>query len=180
MKEKILNTLKEIGFTVEEIEDFGFLFQYEGTNLVYAPNSKDENFLNICAPGVTDIQENDTSINIYELANKLNCELNYIKAYVMEGRLWIGYEMNAAISEDNTQEVLGHMISYLDAAVNYAKDIIDNGNLDADEEEATIEEASEEQTIGDYMEDSPKDSSKEHHSLISNFCGLWKRIKSKS
>ena len=34
MKEKILNTLKEIGFTVEEIEDFGFLFQYEGTNLV--------------------------------------------------------------------------------------------------------------------------------------------------
>ena len=117
MKEKILNTLKEIGFTVEEIEDFGFLFQYEGTNLVYTPYSKDENFLNICAPGVTDIQENDTSINIYELANKLNCELNYIKAYVMEGRLWIGYEMNAAISEDNTQEVLGHMISYLDAAV---------------------------------------------------------------
>ena len=168
MKEKILNTLKEIGFTVEEIEDFGFLFQYEGTNLVYAPNSKDENFLN------------DTSINIYELANKLNCELNYIKAYVMEGRLWIGYEMNAAISEDNTQEVLGHIISYLDAAVNYAKDIIDNGNLDSDEEEASIEEASKEQAIGDYMEDSPKDSSNEHHSLISNFCGLWKRIKSKS
>lgn len=47
MKEKILNTLKEIGFTVEEIEDFGFLFQYEGTNLVYTPYSKDENFLNI-------------------------------------------------------------------------------------------------------------------------------------
>ena len=84
MQEKIVITLKEIGFSVEEIEDFGFLFQYEGTNLVYAPNSKDENFLNICAPGVTDIQENDTSINIYELANKLNCELNFIKAYVME------------------------------------------------------------------------------------------------
>ena len=180
MKEKILNTLKEIGFSVEEIEDFGFLFQYEGTNLVYAPNSKDENFMNICAPGVTDIQENETSINIYELANKLNSELNYIKAYVMEGRLWIGYEMNAAISEDNLQEVLGHMICYLDAAVNYAKDIIENGNPDADEEDTSIEITNEELNTVDYIENSQEDSSKEHHSLISNFCGLWKRIKSKS
>lgn len=180
MKEQILNSLKDMGFTVEEIEDFGFLFQYEGTNLVYAPNSKDEDFLNICAPGVTDIHENMPSINIYELANKLNSELNYIKAYVMEGRLWIGYEMNQDIAKEELNEVLGNMIAYLDAAVNYAKDIIENGNSDTQEEEAGQEEETGNSLSSvEYGEDSLDDTPKENNSLISNFCNLWKRIKSK-
>lgn len=180
MKEQILSSLKNMGFTVEEIEDFGFLFQYEGTNLVYAPNSKDEDFLNICAPGVTDIQENTPSINIYELANKLNSELNYIKAYVMEGRLWIGYEMNRDIAKEELNEVLGNMIAYLDAAVNYAKDIIENGNSETIEDEvAQEEEASDAFPSVEYGEDSQDDTPKENNSIISNFCNLWKRIKSK-
>lgn len=48
MKEKVLKALKELGFKLEEVEDFGYIFQYEGTHYLYAPNIMGEEFLNIC------------------------------------------------------------------------------------------------------------------------------------
>lgn len=41
MKEKILETLRMMGFEVEEMEGLGFGFRYEGINYLYMPNDED-------------------------------------------------------------------------------------------------------------------------------------------
>ena len=43
MKEKILNALRELGFELEEMENFGYGFRYEGINYLYMPNDDDVN-----------------------------------------------------------------------------------------------------------------------------------------
>ena len=57
MKEKILEAFAELGFQLEQMDDFGYGFSYEGTNFIFMPNTDDEEFLNICVPGIYDLEE---------------------------------------------------------------------------------------------------------------------------
>ena len=38
MKEQILNVFATLGFQLEEMEGFGYGFQYEGINYLFMPN----------------------------------------------------------------------------------------------------------------------------------------------
>ena len=49
MKEKILEAFAELGFQLEQMDDFGYGFSYEGTNFIFMPHTDDEEFLNSCA-----------------------------------------------------------------------------------------------------------------------------------
>ena len=68
MKEKVLKALKELGFKLEEVEDFGYILQYECTHYLYAPNIMGEEFLNICIPGVCDLHEEKETFDLCHLA----------------------------------------------------------------------------------------------------------------
>ena len=57
MKKKILEAFAELGFQLEQMDDFGYGFSYEGTNFIFMPNADDEEFLNICVPGIYDLEE---------------------------------------------------------------------------------------------------------------------------
>ena len=46
MKEKILDAFKALGFEMEELEGFGYGFEYEGKHFLYMYNEDDEDFLN--------------------------------------------------------------------------------------------------------------------------------------
>lgn len=184
MKEKVLKALKELGFKLEEVEDFGYIFQYEGTHYLYAPNIMGEEFLNICIPGVCDLHEAKETFDLCHLANKLSYELNYVKAYVKEERLWIAYECNIDGCEKSLKDIVGNMISYLDFGINYTRDLLGNGYPDMEEvnEKEDQQDAAPTKEIKGLPSPSAKEegtqtkNDTEHHSLISNISKIWKRI----
>lgn len=113
MKEKILEAFKALGFEMKELEGMGYGFEYEGKHFLYMYNEDDEDFLNISLPGVLDIDnENDTTF--YQVMDKLNGTLKYVKAYKLNDSMWLFYERELFGGED-LKQVLSRMILHLEA-----------------------------------------------------------------
>lgn len=119
MKEKILETLSDLGFKLEEADDLGYSFFYEGTNYLYLPADDDEAFLNISIPGIEDFDENDPQKGL-TLLEKINSNLKYVKAYIMGKYIWLFYERELFGNED-LKQVLSRMIMRLDTALFFAR-----------------------------------------------------------
>ena len=111
MKEKILEAFAELGFQLEQMDDFGYGFSYEGTNFIFMPNADDEDFLNICVPGIYDLEE-ESPLLFIELMNKINSTLKYIKAYELGKSIWLFYERELFGDED-LAKVISRMILHL-------------------------------------------------------------------
>ena len=119
MKEKILEAFKALGFEMEELEGMGYGFQYEGKHFLYMYNEDDEDFLNISLPGVLDIEnENDTTF--YQVMDKLNGTLKYVKAYKPNDSMWLFYERELFGDED-LKQILSRMILHLEVALMFLR-----------------------------------------------------------
>lgn len=145
MKEQILNTFAAMGFQLEEMEGFGYGFQYEGINYLYMPNDDDEDFLNIAVPAIVEI--NDENIHAaHLLMDKLNSTLKYVKANKLGDSMWLFYERELYGGED-FEKLLSRMILHLEAALNFYRnamanikeelDSTDDDKPSGDNEEAT-------------------------------------------
>ena len=119
MKEKILEAFAELGFKLEQMDDFGYGFSYEGTNFIFMPNSDDEEFLNICVPGIYDLEE-ESPLTFIELMNKINSTLKYIKAYELGKSIWLFYERELFGNED-LAKVISRMILHLEAGLMFSR-----------------------------------------------------------
>lgn len=119
MKEKILEAFAELGFKLEQMDDFGYGFSYEGTNFIFMPNSDDEEFLNICVPGIYDLEE-ESPLTFIELMNKINSTLKYIKAYEFGKSIWLFYERELFGDED-LAKVISRMILHLEAGLMFSR-----------------------------------------------------------
>ena len=119
MKEKILEAFAELGFQLEQMDDFGYGFSYEGTNFIFMPNSDDEEFLNICGPGIYDLEE-ESPLTFIELMNKINSTLKYIKAYELGKSIWLFYERELFADED-LAKVISRMILHLEAGLMFSR-----------------------------------------------------------
>lgn len=119
MKEKILEAFAELGFKLEQMDDFGYGFSYEGTNFIFMPNSDDEEFLNICVPGIYDLEE-ESPLTFIELMNKINSTLKYIKAYELGKSIWLFYERELFGDED-LAKVISRMILHLEAGLMFSR-----------------------------------------------------------
>lgn len=117
MKEKILETLKAMGFELEDMEGFGYGFHYEGTHLLYMYNEDDEDFLTFALPALLEIDDED-DVLYYQVMDKINRTLKYVKANKFSGSIWLFYERELLGNED-MQLVLSHMIFHLDEAMNF-------------------------------------------------------------
>lgn len=114
MKEKILETFKDLGFAMEEVEGLGYYsFQYEGKHYLYMQNEDDEDFLNIAIPAVLDIDD-ENSVGFYRMMDKINETLKYVKANTLCGSMWLSYERELFGGEDMKQ-VISRMILHLEA-----------------------------------------------------------------
>lgn len=133
MKEKVLSTFAELGFELIPMDDYGFKFEYENINLVYLPTADDEDFLNICIPGIYDIEE-ECPLVFMEVMNKVNSTLKYIKAYAMGESLWLFYERDA-LGEENFALTISRMIQHLEAAMYFAHKSIAEIKENANREE---------------------------------------------
>lgn len=126
MKEKILEAFKALGFEMEELEGMGYGFDYEGKHFLYMYNEDDEDFLNISLPGVLDIDnENDTTF--YQVMDKLNCTLKYVKAYKLNDSMWLFYERELFGGED-LKQVLSRMILHLEAGLMFLRRAMANSD----------------------------------------------------
>lgn len=124
MKELILNTFAAMGFQLEEMEGFGYGFQYEGINYLYMPNDDDEDFLNIAVPAIVEI--NDENIHAaHLLMDKLNSTLKYVKANKLGDSMWLFYERELYGGED-FEKLLSRMILHLEAALNFYRNAMAN------------------------------------------------------
>lgn len=140
MKEKILEAFKALGFEMEELEGMGYGFQYEGKHFLYMYNEDDEDFLNISLPGVLDIDdENNTTF--YQVMDKLNSTLKYVKAYKLNDSMWLFYERELFGGED-LKQVLSRMILHLEAALMFLRRAMaDSDDSDGDTSTDASEEA---------------------------------------
>lgn len=124
MKEQILNTFAAMGFQLEEMEGFGYGFQYEGINYLYMPNDDDEDFLNIAVPAIVEI--NDENVHAaHMLMDKLNSTLKYVKANKLGDSMWLFYERELYGGED-FEKLLSRMILHLEAALNFYRNAMAN------------------------------------------------------
>ena len=119
MKEKILEAFAELGFQLEQMDDLGYGFSYEGTNFIFMPNTDDEEFLNICVPGIYDLEE-ESPLSFIELMNKINSTLKYIKAYELGKSIWLFYERELFGDED-LAKVISRMILHLEAGLMFSR-----------------------------------------------------------
>ena len=142
MKEKILEAFKALGFEMEELEGMGYGFQYEGKHFLYMYNEDDEDFLNISLPGVLDIDDgNDTTF--YQVMDKLNGTLKYVKAYKLNDSMWLFYERELFGGED-LKQVLSRMILHLEAALIFLRRALaDSDDSDGSTETDASDEADE-------------------------------------
>ncbi len=119
MKEQILEAFKALGFEMEYMEGLGYGFQYEGKNFLYMYNEDDEDFLNIALPGVLDI-ENENDLTFFQLMDKINATLKYVKANKFGDGMWLFYERELLGGED-LNLVLSRMILHLERGIGFLR-----------------------------------------------------------
>lgn len=119
MKEKVLNALKNLGFETEGLGQFGYGFDYEGIHFVWI-DSDDEELLTLAVPGIMDKEENN-DLKFYQLMDKLNSVLKYIKVNEYGDSMWLFYERQI-IGEEDLEQVLPHMIVHLEQALRHLRE----------------------------------------------------------
>lgn len=125
MKDKIYSTFKHLGFEMENFETLGYSFEYEGINYMWMDDN-DEEFLNIAIPAVLDKSDID-EVKFYQVINKLNSTLKYVKANEIRNKMWLFYEREL-IGEEDLEKLLPKMILHLEHAFRF----LSNGREDAD------------------------------------------------
>ena len=134
-----MEAFAELGFKLEQMDDFGYGFSYEGTNFIFMLNSDDEEFLNICVPGIYDLEE-ESPLTFIELMNKINSTLKYIKAYELGKSIWLFYERELFGDED-LMKVISRMILHLEAGLMFSRKAMSETKVNAenngDEEEVS-------------------------------------------
>lgn len=195
MKEKIFKAFEELGFKLNEIESGTYSFQYEGSCYLFTPNKENENFIHISAPYVSELTEEKVDFDLCHLANKLNIDLSYTKAYVFLNGLWISHEQNVEGRENELKDLIALSILYIDSTINYTRDLLLKGYPNLDEKEDGEEDEEEDEDIADMMdeyqesesnpqsllqlEEEKEKGNSSKNSVISNIRRIWKRIKSK-
>lgn len=116
MTEKILNTLVNLGFELEKLEDVGYGFQYEGINYIWMPGISDETFLNIGIPTIMEKSDVDEA-TFYQLINQVNSVLKYVKANTIGDSLWLFYERELYDEHEDIEGIISRMIVCLEASL---------------------------------------------------------------
>lgn len=143
MKEQILKVFATLGFQLEEMEGFGYGFQYEGINYLYMPNEDDEEFLNIAVPAILEINDDNTHAALM-LMDKMNSTLKYVKANKLGDGMWLFYERELFGGED-LEKLVSRMILHLEAGMNFFRNTMASikSELEKDDESTPSDDTEE-------------------------------------
>ncbi len=135
-KTDVLETLAILGFEVEEIPDFGFMFRYEGLALVYMPDN-DENFLRFAAPNIFDVTEENRAF-VLDVVNDTNLTIKYSKVCVYGDQVWAFYECRL-FGEGQIEDIVEHSLLLLHATVALFHRKIEGEDLETDDNDNEAE-----------------------------------------
>lgn len=117
MKEEILEAFSNLGFKLEEREENEYSFEYEDIRMLYIYNDNDEDYISVSVPGILSYEDCEMS-QMYELMNKINLTLKYVKAYAVNGIMWLSYE-HKLMDSDNLIDVIYHITVHLEGAYGF-------------------------------------------------------------
>lgn len=112
-KELILAKIEELGFSIEEAGDFGYVFMFEELTILYMPDD-DENFLRFAVPNIYDVTDENKRF-VLEVVNDTNMSIKYSKTCVYGDSVWVFYEYRL-FGEDNLEDIIEHSMLLLQAS----------------------------------------------------------------
>ena len=121
MKEKVLKTLEELGFSPELAQgnDGYYIFHYEGLNYLWMVNDDDPEFLSLSLPGILEVDDDNRELG-RDLIERIHSSIKYIKVYLMSpDSVWMFYERKL-MDEEDYEKVISHMIFQLEGSNMYA------------------------------------------------------------
>lgn len=139
-----MEAFDSLGFKLEEEENLGYSFTYEGLNLLFIYNEDDTDFLNIALPSIFEAEEGKV-LQVCTLMEKINSTLKYVKAYLFGNSVWMFYERELFDGED-LPLLISRMILRLEAGLQFARKTIV-------EIENTMTSESSEEEANDVVED---------------------------
>lgn len=112
-KESVLNVLSTLGFIPEELEGFGYRFEYEGLSVLYpVDDDPDTDCLTLIAPGIFDLTE-ENRVAVLEAMVKLSGRMKYVQPHIMfDKQVWLNYQHYLGDAEP-TDDLVEHMIRVL-------------------------------------------------------------------
>ena len=112
IKEQVLKALSALGFIPEEIEGFGYRFEYEGLTLFYSEDDEDSKCVTLIAPDVFDISDDNRNA-VLEAMAKLSGRMKFVQPNIMfENQVWLNYQHYTGDNEV-TAILIEHMIRVL-------------------------------------------------------------------
>ena len=137
-----MKTMQTLGFILDEVEDCGYAFKFEGKTLLWVP-SEDEAFFSIAFPAILDCDDVDEEV-YYKIIDKFNATVKYVKANDYQEMVWLFYEREL-IGDENLEEIIPRMIIHLERASrffykNNLKKVIEELNESDDEDDDAEEE----------------------------------------
>ena len=112
-KELILAKIEELGFSIQEAGDFGYVFNFEELTILYMPDD-DENFLRFAVPNIYDVTDENKWL-VLEVVNDTNMSIKYSKTCVYSDSVWVFYEYRL-FGEDNLEDIIEHSLLLLQAS----------------------------------------------------------------
>lgn len=126
IKEKVLTVLSALGFRPEEIEGFGYRFEYEGLTVIYTIDDEEAKCITFTAPDVFDISD-DNRVAVLGAMAKLCGKMKYVQPHIMfENQVWLNYQHYLGENEV-TPGLIEHMIRVLAFSTITIHNIV-NGN----------------------------------------------------
>lgn len=119
-KDKIIETLNNMGFVLEQRNDFVYAFKYEGLNILYLYSKDDDEFLNFSLPNILDTEDESTAL-CQQLSETLNAGLKYIKAFTINGAVSVFYERENFNENEDLEELISRIIRRLQDAYYFGK-----------------------------------------------------------
>lgn len=112
IKEQVLNALSILGFRPEEIEDFGYKFDYEDLNVLYSVDNEEAHCITMAAPGVFEVTEENRQ-QVLEAMADVCCRVKYAQPVIaFKEHVWINYQHYIGDNEV-TPELIEHMVRVL-------------------------------------------------------------------
>ena len=128
-KKEVLEKLEVLGFDIEEVPDFGYIFKFEGLTLLYMPDD-DEDFLRFSAPNVFDVTDENRTF-VLEVVNETNLTIKYSKVCAYGEQVWVFYEYRVFGGE--LEDIIEHSLYLLRATVALFHRKVEGGDIEEKE-----------------------------------------------
>ena len=126
IKCNVLKALSALGFIPEEIEGFGYRFEYEGLTAIYSIDDEESQCITLTVPDVFAISDGNRAA-VLEAMAKLCGKMKYVQPHIIfENQVWLNYHHYLGENEV-TPELIEHMVRVLAFSANTIHNII-NGN----------------------------------------------------